>query len=240
MRLTQLAQVMPTTGRVSSDVGRSWSWLVKDTTGEYLAASLPAGSACARSVTRRPSGRRYPAKRRRWLHGFAHQARDLQRTWPSSRSSNDVTIADQDQPTSGRCGTARKRRSSSSWTTTSRRSSCCATSRASPAGTASASRAWRRCARPSTGGCRPCSSSMTTCPTVAAATSRATCAPTLAWTASRSSCARRHTAIRQAEIGSWAPVVSKPFDLGEIEALPRGRRASQRRRPRVRGSGRLG
>lgn len=25
--------------------------------------------------------------------------------------------------------------------------------------------------------------------------------------------------MRQAEIGSWAPVVSKPFDLGEIEAF---------------------
>ena len=45
--------------------------------------------------------------------------------------------------------------------------------------------------------------------------------------------------MRQAEIGAWAPVISKPFDLGEIEAFLL-RLAARQRDPIATGGGRLG
>ena len=44
---------------------------------------------------------------------------------------------------------------------------------------------------------------------------------------------------RQEEIGSWAPVLAKPFDLGEIEAFLAAA-SEQRQRSLVPGVGRLG
>ena len=60
------------------------------------------------------------------------------------------------------------------------------------------------------------------------------CAAIGACAASRCSCAPPPHPMRQAEIGAWVPVVSKPFDLGEIERILDA--VAARRHPPVHGA----
>ena len=232
MRLTQLAHVVPTTGSVSSAGSR---FMTRQ--GYYRGVSghrLPVIRACARSVIHRLFWRRY--RRREGVEPTdSASARDVQRRGHRV-VSNDVTIADQDQPTSGRIRDRaeapvlfvvdddlptlellRDVARASGWNSV----------RLHAPGIAAGG--------PWTGGCRPCSSSTTTCRTVAAGTWPATCAATPA--------GGRPTPGVHGGTGD-APCRDRLLGTGGGEAVrarrdrgvPRGRSASQRPRPRVQGT----
>ena len=236
MRLTQLAQVIPTTGSVSSAGSR------------VMALRILQGSIWHR--LRRRHGMRSIGDRRRPGAGIGdltcsrptipHQARHG--SGAGHRVvSNDVRMR---RPGPAHFGSDRgprgqRRRSSSWWMTTSRRSSCCVTSPATSGWNTSASRAWRRCGRPLDRRLPTLLIVDDDLPDGRGGDLARDLRTTHAWTAAAP---RVHggTPTRLAEIGSWAPVVAKPFDARRDRGVPRGRRASQRRRPRVRASGRLG